>query len=172
MEQKWRNHFNSKLCWEPPQCHEASPVFQVFVVADSEVLEQEPEVAEPEAKLGWEKGKQKMTSFLGCAPPKNSPQSTSGLMKRGAVSGWITYISGVLWEENGQCFRERSLSSEHAAQHSQSLNVTHVAVVIQTRTTHACIQKHTQNQGKQRSVGSLPQSWKSAIWCGVVREVC
>lgn len=27
-------------------------VFHVFVVADSEVLEQEPEVAEPEAKLG------------------------------------------------------------------------------------------------------------------------
>lgn len=30
----------------------ASPVFQVFVVAESEVLEQEPEVTEPEVKLG------------------------------------------------------------------------------------------------------------------------
>lgn len=53
-----------------------------------------------------------------------------------------THISGALWWEDGRAgglkpvrrvsVRGRSLSSKHATQHCQSLDVTYVAVVIQT----------------------------------------
>lgn len=65
----------------------------------------------------------------------------------------------------GEAVWRRSLSSEHAGEHRQSLNVTHVAVVVQAADTHTLIDRSLQlgSEGTK----SLTESPADGVQTGV-----